>query len=361
MLLAACSGAPAAAPSSSAAAPTSAAAPASGGASAKPAGSAAASAKPAGSGSTTSPAASGQLTKITAAYINVSGSNISLFVAREGGYFQTHGIDLDLQFINGAAKGMPALIAGQVQICHCGGSELVSANAEGADLVATATLTPVYPYKFEANPNIKTFQDLKGKPVGISSIGGAVDVVTRLELAKNGLDPDKDIIPVPDNGSTFRMDALLAGATMAAMADPPGLFKLEENGFHTLANPAADKLPTANSTITAQRAWVNANKDLMQRYVDAMVEANARSRRDKTFAVQAMKKYFQSTDDKVMGDTWDFFAKDVEPEVPNITVDQFKDSIEQLAKKNAKIASYDPSKAIDNSFVKSAADRGLAK
>jgi NitT/TauT family transport system substrate-binding protein len=347
MLLAACGGAPAAAPSSAAAASPSA--PAS--STAKP--SAAASAQ-------VSPAAAG-LQKVVSTYINVSGSNISLFVTKEGGYFQKHGLDVDLQYINGASKGMGALIAGQVQICHCGGSELLSANTENADLVATATLTPVYPYKFEANPSIKTFADLKGKPVGISSIGGAVDVVTRLELRKNGLDPDKDIIPVPDNGATFRMDALLAGATMAAMADPPGLLKLEANGFHAIANPAADKLPTANSTITADRKWIESHRDIVQRYVDAVVEGNARSKKDKPFAVQAMKKYFQTDDGQAMGATWDFFAKDVEPDVPLTNKDMFADAVNELAKKNPKIAQYDVTRAFDNSFVESAVQRGLNK
>src|SRR5438067_6930773 len=229
--LAACGGAPAAAPS---AAPTTAGS-AAAGAAAKPSAStsAAAAAKP---------AASGQLTKVVAAYPNISGSNIPVFVTVEGGYFQKAGLDVDLQFINGAVKAASTMLANQVDICHCGGTEAVNINTANGDVVVTAVLTPVYPYKFLAAPEIKTFADLKGKPIGISSIGGAVDVVTRLELRKNNMDPDKDVILVPDNGATFRMDALLAGATKAAMADPPGLLNLEAKGFGTLANPAADKI-----------------------------------------------------------------------------------------------------------------------
>ena len=159
----------------------------------------------------------------------------------------------------------------------------------------------------------------------------------------------------------FRMDALLSGATQAAMADPPGLLKLEAQGFHAIDNPAADKIPTANSTVTGQRAWVNSNKDVMQRYIDAMVEGNARSKKDKAFAVSVMKKYFKSTDDNAMGVTWDFFANDVEPALPLTSADMFTDSINELAKKNPKVAQFDASKAFDNSFVNSAHQRGLDK
>jgi NitT/TauT family transport system substrate-binding protein len=371
--LAGCGSTPAAAPSSPAAAPSSAAAkpaaaasPAS--ASAKPAASAASgAAKPAASaGASASAAASAKpatsgLTKLTTSYSNISGSNLTLFVTKEGGYFEKNGLDVDMQFISGGAKNMAALVANQIQIGHVGGSELVSATVEGADLVSIGTLTPVFPYKFEAAPAIKTIQDLKGKPVGISTRGGAVDIATRLLLRKYGMDADKDIIPVPDNGSEFRMQGLLGGATQAAMADPPGLLQLEANGFHALADLAEEKIPTSNTAITASRAYIQGHKDVMQKYVDSLIQGTARAKKDKAFSVSVLKKYFKTDDEKGLNATYDFFALEVAPSIPNITVDQFKDSITELSAKNEKVKGFDASKVIDNSFVKNAADRGVDK
>ncbi|HVA24338.1 MAG TPA: ABC transporter substrate-binding protein [Chloroflexota bacterium] len=356
-LLAACGGgAPAAAPSSAPAAPAKPSTAAS--TLAKPS-AASAPAKPAASAAA-KPAASG-LTKVVSAYPNISGSNIALFVTKDGGYFEKNGLNVDLQFINGAAKSSAALLANQVQICHCGGSEVVSADAQGANLVVTATLTPVYPYKFEVAPSIKTFADLKGKPIGISSIGGAVDVVTRLVLRKNGINPDKDVILVPDNGSTFRINAALGGATVAAMADPPGLLKLEAKGFHVLANPASEKIPTANSAIVADRTWLAGHKDVMQRYIDALIEGTARTKSDKAYSVSVMKKYFKSNDDNAMSVTWDFFANDVETLTPLTTPEQYTDTITELSKKSSKVKGFDANRVIDNSFVKDAMSRGIGK
>ncbi|HLG74461.1 MAG TPA: ABC transporter substrate-binding protein [Chloroflexota bacterium] len=365
VLLAACGGAAAPASSAPSSTATSAkpATAASTSAAASPA--ASTSAKPAASGSAAAssaakPAASG-LIKLVADYPNISGSNIPLYVTVEGGYFQKNGLDVDLQFINGAAKASAALLANQVQICHCGGTEAVNANAEGADLVVTGTLTPVYPYEFEVAPSIKTFNDLKGKPIGISSIGGAVDVVTRLVLRKNGLDPDKDVILVPDNGSTFRINAALGGATVAAMADPPGLLQLEAKGFHVLANPAADKLPTANSAVVVERGWLKDHGDVVQRYIDALIQGTARAKNDQPFALAAMKKYFKSDDEHAMQVTWDFFTKDVETLNPVSTPDQYTDIINELSKKNAKIKDMDVKSFLDNTFVQKAEQQGVAK
>lgn len=367
--LAACGGSapaasPAAAPASSAAAarpastaPSTAAAASAASASAKPAASAAA--KPAGSAA---PAASaGQATKVSASYSNVSGSNLTIWVTKDGGYFEKNGLDVDLQFVSGGPKNTAALVANQVQIAHIGGSELLSANVEGADLVIVGTLTPVFPYKFMAAPAIKSLQDLKGKPVGISGIGGAVDIATRVLLRKYNMDLDRDMIPVPDNGSEFRMQGLLGGATQAAMADPPGLLQLESAGFHSLYDLAEEKIPTSNTGITGSRAWIQGHKDVVQKYIDALVQGTARAKKDRAFAVSVMKKYFKSDDEKGMDASYTFFAQEVAPALPAITAEQFSSAIEELSKKNEKLKGYDVSKAIDNSFVKSAGDRGLDK
>src|SRR5581483_1925976 len=112
-----------------------------------------------------------------------SGSNMTIYVTKDGGYFEKNGLDVDLQFINGGSKNLGALVAKQVQVGFVG-SEFASANAEGEDLVTVGTLTPSFPYKMEAAPDIKSVPDLKGKPVGVSSLGGAVDIATQLLLKK---------------------------------------------------------------------------------------------------------------------------------------------------------------------------------
>ena len=43
-----------------------------------------------------------------------------------------------------------------------------------------------------AQPQIRSVADLKGKHVGISSRGGAVDLLTQLIVQKNGLVPNKE-------------------------------------------------------------------------------------------------------------------------------------------------------------------------
>ena len=112
-------------------------------------------------------------TKVTAAYSNISADDWIPWYAFEKGIFKDNGLDVDLQSINGGAQTSAALLANQIQIGQFGGSEALSANAGGADLVIVANLAPVYPYKLYVQKGITSVQGLKGKKVGVSNAGGS--------------------------------------------------------------------------------------------------------------------------------------------------------------------------------------------
>src|SRR5207248_3441445 len=145
--------------------------------------------------------------------------------------------------------------------------------ANGADLVIVATLAGYYPYLFEVNQDIKTPRDFVGKKIGVSSIGGSADIATRVYLRQQGIDPEKDVTIVATGSSQNRTAALLSGAIQAGMAAPPDSLAVEAIGLRPIADLASLHVPSANTAVVFQRAFVEANHDLVQRYVDSLVEA----------------------------------------------------------------------------------------
>jgi len=268
---------------------------------------------------------------------------------------------MDVQLLSGGSKTLSALLAGQIQIAENGGGETVGATAEGADLVVFATISPVYPYKLEVASDIKQPGDLKGKKLGIASRGGSADVAGRVVLRKFGIDPDKDVSTIVPGDSQTRYAALLNGAIQAAMADPPSTLTIESKGFHALFDLASLKLPASQTVQVAPRAWVNANRAVVQAIVDAEVQATARAKKDKPFAVNVLRKYLKLDDPALLDEAYNFFALGVAPALPYPKPEQFADTIDQLAEGNAHIRDVQLSKLLDDSFVKSAADRGLDK
>ncbi len=310
---------------------------------------------------TTAPAAGTTAnTKAVVVYGSVNGDDLPLWVAKEAGYFASNGIDLDLQLSSSTSASMAALLGGNAQFYQGGGSDAVSATASGADVAVVSMTSPVYSYVLEAAPDVKTAADLKGKKIGISTVGSSSDVGLRVALRKVGLDPDNDVAILAVGGVPERTAGMVNGSIQATVVNPPETLSLESHGFHPLIDLAAQKLPASLQSTVVQRSFIASNRATVQAYVDSMVQAIARIRADKPFTIGVLKKYFKSDDDRAMGATYDFYASEVLASQPFPRPELFTDSIAVLAQRNEKIKSVDLQSILDPSFVQSAVDRKLA-
>jgi len=256
---------------------------------------------------------------------------------------------------------MSALLSGQVQIAQIGGSEIVSAEASGSDLVMSGNLGSVLPYVFIVTKEIQTIEDLKGKNVGISTVGGSADIATRLSMHHFGLDPDKDITILAMGSLQNRTAGLQNGAIQAAPANPPDSLVLQRQGFHALFNIAELGFPAASATIVAQRSWINDHPAAFQAWNDSIVEAIGLAKRNPTIGLPVMKKFLQSEDDDLMRETYDYWINQVLKQPPALTPEQFADTIRALAVNNPKVREVDLNKMIDPAFIQNAVNKGLAQ
>ncbi|HAL27122.1 MAG TPA: hypothetical protein DCP25_10365 [Chloroflexi bacterium] len=298
--------------------------------------------------------------KLVVSYSNVLADYFPAYVAKESGIFDQNFLDVDLQLI-ASTTGLPALLAGQTQFAHIGGSEALTTTAGGGDVVVVANTGPVWPYQLYAAADIKTPADLKGKKVAIAGVGGTFDIGIRTMLPKLGLVPDTDVTVFSTGSTANATAALLSGGVSATLSSPPDTLKLEAAGFHSLAKMADLNLPTAATTIVVTRSFLTANKAVVQRYVDSIVQAIAKARADRPGTVAALKKYLKSDDDTGMQAAYDWYVGTVLKDPPTPTVAQLAGIQDVVAKFNDKVKTVDLAKLIDDSFVRSALDRGLLK
>src|SRR5690242_6813200 len=154
---------------------------------------------------------SGEPTKLVVSYSQVTGNEIPLWMAYEGGIFQQNGLSPELRLIEGN-KGIAALLAGETQFADIGGSQTLAAAANGGDLTILGIIGPKFPFLFMVPATIQSADDLRGKNVGVSTIGDSSDIATRLALPRLGLDPNADVTIVATGSSQNRRTALLNGA-----------------------------------------------------------------------------------------------------------------------------------------------------
>jgi NitT/TauT family transport system substrate-binding protein len=327
---------------------------ASGAASAKPAAGGATSAKPAGA----SAAASG-LTKLTLASSTTAASQLPFWMAVDGGFFQRNGLDVALQVVTGGSNTTATLLSGQVQVVAGGGAEALSAITNGADLLITATTGPKFEYLFEVSPKIQAPADLKGQRVGVPAIGGNADLAMHAALRQWGL-TDKDVTITATGAQTTSLAALTGGAVVGTMLSPPSHLIAEKQGSHPLVNMADLPAFTTGGSIYFQRPFVTSQHQTAQKFVDSIVQSIAKIKQDRAQSVSLMKKYLKSDDDAGMNAAYDFYSKEF-PALPYPKLEYFKEAVTTLGSNNEKMANFDVSKVLDQSFVQSAADRGLDK
>ena len=301
-----------------------------------------------------------QRAKLVVSYSNVLADFFPAYIAKEAGIFDQNFLDVDLQLI-ASTTGLPALLAGQTQIAHLGGAEAVAVVAGGGDVVVVANTGPVWPYTLYVPAEIKTAADLKGKKVAISGVGGSFDIGMRQLLPKLGLAADTDVTVLSTGSTANAIAALLSGGVQGSLAGPPDTLKLEAAGFHALAKLADLNLQTAVTTIVVKRDYLVANKAVVQRYVDSILQGIARARSDKAFTVATLKKYLKSDDDKGMSAAYDLYIGTVTKDPPLLSAAQFGGIVEVVSRTNDKAKTVDLAKLIDNSYVQSALDRGLLK
>ena len=177
--------------------------------------------------------ASAQLKKIRFSTTSIAVTELQFRLAHLKGFYREEGLDLETLLIRGSV-GMQALIGGSVDYASAAGS-IIAAGVRGAPVRLVLVVNSKPQFDLVGRPEIKSVQQLKGKVIGISSRGGAVDLLTQLILTKHDLTPNKDatllVIGTPEEMAT----ALRAGVIAAGLLSPPRQLLLYREGFSKLA------------------------------------------------------------------------------------------------------------------------------
>lgn len=115
-----------------------------------------------------------------------------LYVGVENGIFKKHGLDVTVVNIN-ADTLKEGLASGKIDGAQISGG-MFKAMEQGLEIkltngIHTGCIEGVVP----VNSSIKSVKDLKGKKIGIDSIGGVPMVLLSVELGKYGIDAKKDV------------------------------------------------------------------------------------------------------------------------------------------------------------------------
>jgi NitT/TauT family transport system substrate-binding protein len=163
------------------------------------------------------------------------------WMALEKGFFKEHGLDVEFVQFRGDVDLTRALLAGAVDSAGVSPAPMLNAIDRGADLRIIGASMPGYPYALYVRKDVTSWDQLKGKTFGVSSPGSVTDIMSRLMLARKGVDPESIKI-VNAGGSGARIKALVAGKVDAAATSSEYAADADKLGIKVMAY-AADLVP----------------------------------------------------------------------------------------------------------------------
>jgi NitT/TauT family transport system substrate-binding protein len=187
-------------------------------------------------------------------------NNFPLFAAQAKGFFKDAGKDVELVQIR-SNIGLSGLLGGSVDYYTSFSSAVTLAAQQGSPIMGIFSMIERPSLYMVTRPEIRTMADLKGKTVGLGSIGGITVTITRRMLAYYGVGTN-DFNIVSSGDLPVRLAAVKSGAIHATLAGPPAPVQAKEMGLNVLAS-AADTvdfplagLSTSGAKIRSERAEV---------------------------------------------------------------------------------------------------------
>jgi len=199
--------------------------------------------------------------------------NLPLFAAQSQGYFERHGLKVEVLFTQNSQEQRDGLAAGEFQIAHAAVDNAVAMVERAKHDVVIVAGGDSSMNEFFVQPEIAAFSDLKGRTAVVDAPNTAYAVQLKKILLMNGLKPDADYRVLPVGGTFLRLKAMRENKENAAsMLNPPFSVDAKAAGLKSLGR-AVDLIgPYQASGIFVMRNWAKSNGDALERYLASYIE-----------------------------------------------------------------------------------------
>jgi ABC-type nitrate/sulfonate/bicarbonate transport system substrate-binding protein len=203
--------------------------------------------------------------------INVFNVDAALAVGRAKGFFADAGIDVDVKITPNSTEQMRGLGKGEWQLVSTAFDNVLGwSGREGAAMAAIAQIAEGGVMPIYVRPEIKTWEDLRGKPLAVDAVDTAFALVLRRVLLAHGLEMDRGDYSLVAKGTTgLRLDSMVAGETFAGVLNPPWDAKAAAAGMVRIADHREVLPDYPGGVYAVARDWAKANHDLVVKFLRA--------------------------------------------------------------------------------------------
>ena len=273
------------------------------------------------------------------------------WMAQEAGLFKKYNLDHELVFIASSGIVTAALLGGDADMTVTGGIGNVIAYVRGStDVVFIGGVKNVMTQTLVAGGNIKKPEDLKGKRIGVSRIGGNSHYFTIQALRRYNMEPNRDFSFLQTGGDPETLAALLSGGIEVANLTPPTDSQAIARGYHYVVYGPDLKIPYAATAFVTKRSLLTKRGQVIGQYMRAMAETAKIMQTDREFVYKVLGKYLRITDRNVLDSAYNAEIKVLEPRLV-IKNEALQAILDEVAQTDPRAKKVKPQELVDNRYL----------
>jgi NitT/TauT family transport system substrate-binding protein len=301
--------------------------------------------------------------KIRMGLSSVSALHSAVWVAEQKGLFRKYGIEAEVIVTGqGAATGISALLANDIQVVASAGDALVASTLQGADTVMIAGVVNKGLQRIMARSEIKTPTELKGKRIGVTRIGAVSHSVLLMMLPRWKMSVN-DVQVMQLGSSPNMLAALDRGGIDAAVLTIPSMFVAEDRGYRVLADMGDTDIYYLHTMIATTRNYIKTSRDRITRFLKGYLEGIAFVKQNKKESIDIVRKKL-----KLGAEQTQNLERSIEllnakyyEAVPYPSLRGVETVLGFVEKDNPKAKSADPKSFVDDSLLREIEQSGFIK
>jgi NitT/TauT family transport system substrate-binding protein len=298
--------------------------------------------------------------RIRVGWAGASPANSPIWVVQAKGYLKSQGLDAQIITLTASPIAVQAMLAGELDVIVTSVTTLVSARLAGADITMMLGMVPTFVDHIVTQPNITSFDQLKGKLGGVNRLGSTSDLGLRLALRRKGIDPEKDTKIITAGENPSRLAAVSKGVVQFTIIPEPFVREAEKIGLKDFFSIGSLKIPFWWNAVLVQESTLRSKRPMLLKFARAMMEAVHYIKTEKEGAKEIFSKNLKLTDPEGLERAYHDYSA-IFPENLMPTADGVKTMLDDLAPRNPKAAAASPKNFVDTSLVQEVEASGFLK
>lgn len=208
-------------------------------------------------------------------YVSLPGpgnvQHLAYYVAKEKKFYEEMGLtNVSIVVLRGNAMNVQALLSGSVHYSSAFGPSM-QAMFRGEQIRVLLQIFNQIPFGLITRPEIKVLEDLKGTKIAVTFGGSTYSVLQALFVKHGYSEKFAEYLNIPDNEG--KAIALMQGRASAALMAPPTDRPLLKAGMKRLVYLGDEFKNVPFSALQAMAKHVQAEPDMTQRMVNAVMKA----------------------------------------------------------------------------------------